>query len=213
MHQEKNIIPLYRMPIHLNDLQQMARSAYSGNTSLKIGDFTLFYATPTLKFYSDGHTIVVSVRGTQDARDAAADALLIVGKLNESERYKEDLHTLLQIQEKYPRSEWNYIAVGHSLGGAIIDRFLRAGLIRNALSYNPAPEPQEMGGNPYHRRIYHKDDPIYTIAGRFIPGIEVRSGNDSFWNILLKYAFPGGSLLNSYHRHLLGTFTGGFKNG
>jgi hypothetical protein len=198
------------MPIHLNDMQQMARSAYPGNTSPKIGDFTLFRSTPTLKFYSDGKTIVVSVRGTNDARDAAADAQLVIGKLNESDRYKADLHTLTELQKVAPPRRFNYIAVGHSLGGAIIDRFLRAGLIRNALSYNPAPEPQEMGGNPLHRRIYHKDDPIYTIAGRFIPGVEVRSGNDSFWNMLLKYAVPGGTFINAIHRHLLGAFKGGF---
>lgn len=200
------------MPILMSDMQQMAKSAYPGNTRRNIGAFSLFRSTPTLKFYHDNRSIIVSVRGTADTRDIAADSLLLIGKLNESDRYKADLNTLLEVQSKYPPTQFNYIAVGHSLGGAIIDRFLRAGLIKNALSYNPAPEPQELGGNPFHRRIYHNDDPIYQSVGRFIPGVEVRSGDRSFWGSLLKYGLPFGvgALLNSYFKHGLNTFTGGF---
>jgi len=196
----------------MSEMQQMAQSAYPGKTQLKIGAFSLFRSTPTLKFYHDNKSIVVSVRGTVDARDVAADSLLIIGKLDESERYKADLNTLLEVQRKYPPTKFKYIAVGHSLGGGIIDRFLRAGLIRNALSYNPAPEPQELGGNPKHRRVYHNDDPIYQIAGRFIPGVEVRYGDNTFWGNLVKYGLPFGvgSLINSYLKHGIGTFQGGF---
>jgi hypothetical protein len=198
------------MPIPMSDMQQMAQSAYPGKTRLKIGQFSLFNSTPTLKFYYKDNTIVVAVRGTYDAADGAADALLIVGKLNESARYKEDLKKLEEMQQRYPPSQFNYIAVGHSLGGAIIDRFLRLGLIKNALSYNPAPEPQELGGNPMHRRVYHVDDPIYVVAGRFIPNVEVRRGG-TFWGSLVKYGLPFGLgvLANAYFKHGLGTFQGG----
>lgn len=199
------------MPIPMSDMQQMAKSAYPGNTRKTIGGFSLFRSTPTLKFYHNNHTIVVSVRGTFDARDTAADGLLILGKLNESDRYKTDLTTLMDVQREYPPTEFNYIAVGHSLGGAIIDRFLRAGLIRNALSYNPAPEPQELKGNRFHRRVYHNDDPIYQTVGRFIPGIEVRYGDKTFWNSLVKYGLPFGlgAFTNAYYKHGLDTFQGG----
>jgi len=195
----------------MSDMQQMAKAAYPGNTRRSIGAFTLFHSTPTLKFYHDNRNIVVSVRGTSDARDTAADGLLIIGKLNESERYKNDLNILQEVQRQYPPSQFNYIAVGHSLGGAIIDRFLRAGLIRNALSYNPAPEPQELGGNPFHRRVYHSDDPIYQVVGRFIPRVEVRSGDKSFWGNIIKFGLPFGigALVNAYSKHGLGTFSGG----
>jgi hypothetical protein len=171
----------------------------------------LFRSTPTLKFYHDNRNIVVSVRGTFDAADTAADGLLLLGKLNESGRYKTDLNILQEVQTQYPPSKFNYIAVGHSLGGAIIDRFLRAGLIRNALSYNPAPEPQELKGNPFHRRVYHNDDPIYQVVGRFIPGVEVRRGDKSFWGNIIKFGLPFGigTLINAYSKHGLGTFSGG----
>lgn len=199
------------MPIPMSDMQQMAKSAYPGNTRRDIGGFKLFRSTPTLKFYYMNNTIVVSVRGTYDARDTAADGLLIIGKLNESDRYNADLNTLTEVQRQYPQPQFNYIAVGHSLGGAIIDRFLRAGLIRNALSYNPAPEPQELGGNPLHRRVYHNDDPIYQVVGRFIPGVEVRYGDKTFWGNMVKYGLPFGlgTLANAYFKHGLGTFSGG----
>jgi hypothetical protein len=202
------------MPIPMSDMQQMAKAAYPGNARPKIGAFSLFYSTPTLRFYHDDETIVVSVRGTFDARDATADGLLIIGKLNESERYKEDLKTLELVQSQYPPDEFNYIAVGHSLGGAIIDRFLRAGLIRGALSYNPAPEPQELGGNPMHRRVYHSDDPIYRTVGQFIPNVEVRRGDRTFWGNLVKYGLPFGLgfLANAYFKHGLGTFHGGLSH-
>lgn len=195
----------------MSDLQMMAKAAYPGNTRRNIGEFTLFKTTPTLKFYHDNKTIVVSVRGTADARDVAADGLLLLGKLNESERYKTDLSILQGVQQEYPPSQFNYIAVGHSLGGAIIDRFLRAGLIRNALSYNAAPEPQELKGNPLHRRVYHNDDPIYQSVGRFIPGVEVRSGSKSFWQSVVKYGLPFGigTVANAFIKHGLGAFQGG----
>jgi hypothetical protein len=85
------------------------------------------------------------------------------------------------------------------------------GLIRNALSYNPAPEPQELKGNPKHRRIYHEDDPLYNIAGRFIPGIELRKSKDPFWLKAIRRAVPL-QIANAYNaiaKHKLPTFEGG----
>lgn len=208
------------MPIHLSELQQMAVSAYPGKTKLQIGAFKLFYSTPSLKFYSDGTTVVVAVRGTYDARDFAAWSLVATGTLNTSSRFTDDLATLQTVKNKFPN--YNYIAVGHSLGSAIIDRFLRAGLIRNALSYNPAVEPQELRGNPLHRRIYNEDDPLYKIEGYLIPGIEVRRGSNTFWATLARHGIPGGkfigvfsntisNLVLSLNAHGLGSFIGGIS--
>ena len=199
------------MAIHLSYMQQMAAAAYEKNPSREIGGFKLLADSPTLKFYSAGKIIVVAVRGTDDARDFAAWHLVALGQLDNSPRFQEDLRSLIEFQQKYPRSEYTYIGVGHSLGGAIIDRFLRAGLLRNGLSYNAAPEPQELRGNPVHRRIYHEDDPLYKIAGRFIPGIEVRKSRDPFWLKYLRNFVPLG-IANAYNaivKHKLPTFEGG----
>ena len=199
------------MAIHLSYMQQMAAAAYEKNPPREIGGFKLLADSPTLKFYSAGKIIVVAVRGTDDARDFAAWHLVALGQLDNSPRFQEDLRSLIEFQQKYPRSEYTYIGVGHSLGGALIDRFLRMGLLRNGLSYNAAPEPQELRGNPVHRRIYHEDDPLYKIAGRFIPGIEVRKSRDPFWLKYLRNFVPLG-IANAYNaivKHKLPTFEGG----
>lgn len=189
----------------------MAAAAYDKNPPKEVGGFKLLADTPTLKFYSASNTIIVAVRGTDDTRDVAAWHLVAFGQLDNSPRYQEDLQALREFQKNYPKTQYNYIGVGHSLGGAIIDRFLRMGLLNNALSYNAAPEPQELKGNPVHRRIYHEDDPLYKIAGRFIPGIEVRKSRDPFWVKYLRKLVPLG-IANAYNaitKHKLPTFQGG----
>ena len=199
------------MSIPMSDLQQMVASTYNKNPIRKIWNFILFRNTPTINFFLHGKTIVVAVRGTDktDAADLKADALAIVGQLHSSERYQRDLHLLKEVQSVYPTSVYNYVGVGHSLGGAVLDNFLRAKLIRNALSYNPLPQPQDLGGNPYHRRVYHSDDFIYKSIGRFIPNVEVRHTKEGFWGTLAKYVIPFHSWWNTIDKHTLDTFRGG----
>jgi hypothetical protein len=199
------------MAIHLSYMQQMAAAAYEKNPPQEIGGFKLLEATPTLKFYNSGRIIIVAVRGTDDARDFAAWHLVALGQLDNSPRFQEDLRTIIDFEMDFPKNEYFYIGVGHSLGGAIIDRFLRMGFLSRSLSYNAAPEPQELRGNPVHRRIYHEDDPLYKIAGRFIPGIEVRKSRDPFWLKYLRNFIPLG-IANAYNaviKHKLPTFQGG----
>ena len=201
------------MPIQRTYLQQMAQSAYSGKTKLQIGPFSLIHSTPTLKFYLDNKLIVVAIRGTQDNADLQADAFAIAGKLGDSDRYKKDLETLKLVQSKLKRPEYRYIAVAHSLGGAILDRFLRANLIQNGLSYNPLPEPQELRGNPLHKRIYNNNDPIYKVVGHLIPNVEVRNASEPFWKYWLRFALPFniGNLFEMYNSHKIRSFKGGKK--
>jgi len=199
----------YRM-IPLGDIQQMANAAYSPNPPEQIGKFTLFEQTATLKFYYSGKYIVVCIRGTKpsDQRDLAADALAGIGRLRDSARWKADLATVEEVQRDFPRSHFYYIGVGHSLGGALLDLFLRGGYIRSGISYNAFPEPHELKGNPYHRRIYSDEDPIYKYLARVIPGIEVRKSNDPIWKRLLKFS-PPYAIWNALQKHTLDTFRGG----
>lgn len=199
-------------------LQAMAQSAYSGKTKLKLANFSLLYATPTLKFYKHdgGRLIVVAIRGTQlnDSNDVAADIAAFAGQLRNTERYRKDKEALELVQSKFPRPEYRYIAVGHSLGGAILDLFLRDGLIQNGMSYNPLAEPHELGGNSLHHRIYHKDDPLYKLFGHKIPNIEVRTTKEPIWKYFLKHylPFPLGDLFQYYDRHKIRIFKGGAKS-
>ena len=197
--------------IKKSTLQQMAKSAYSGYTKMQIDDYKLVFSTPTLKFYlNPNKSIVVAIRGTNpsDSEDIQADGLAIIGRLRDSNRYKKDLKTLEEFQTKFPKSEYRYTGVGHSLGGGLLDLFIRGGLLRNGLSYNGLVEPQELKGNPAHHRIYHKDDPIYKVAGRFIPNVEVVSSREPFWKYMLEYSLPFGlgTLFKAYDRHRIDAF-------
>lgn len=201
--------------IHKAVLQQIAQSAYSGRTRLQIGPYKLIHASPTLKFYHEPNSdlILVGIRGTQlsDKRDLAADYLALGGRLRESDRYKADLETLKKVQRHFSPTKYRYVGIGHSLGGAILDLFLRDGLIKNGLSYNPLVEPQEMGGNPKHHRIYHKDDPLYKWFGHKIPNVEVRTTPEPMWKFFLKHYLPEplGDLFQYYDRHKIRIFRGG----
>jgi len=199
----------FRM-IPIGDIQQMASAAYSPNPPDQIGTFTLFHHTDTLKFYYSGRYIVIAIRGTRpsDSRDLAADALAGVGRLRDSERWGRDKATVEEIQREFPRSQFHYIGVGHSLGGALLDLLLRGGYIRDGVSYNAFPEPHELKGNPLHRRIYNAEDPIYKLLARVIPGIEVRRSNDPWWKRLLKFS-PPYAVWNALQKHTLDTFQGG----
>lgn len=188
----------------LADMQIIAESAYTGKTRKQVGSFELFYATPTLKFYKDDKIIIVSIRGTQDQRDFSSWPNVAFGTLNNSARFQTDLQTLTEVQKSYPQTEYYYVGVGHSLGAAIMDRFIAMGLIKTGLSYNGAVEPQFVKQNSLHRRIYNAADPLYNIVGRFIPGVEVRPISLATG---IRSLFSG--LYASYKAHMLSNFQGG----
>jgi hypothetical protein len=98
------------------------------------------------------------------------------------------------------------MGVGHSLGGAILDVFLKNHLVEYAVSYNPLVQPQDLGGNPLHRRIYHEGDFLYKLFGHRIPGVEVRKSNNSMWNMLFNQTIP---FYDALQKHKLSTFIGG----
>jgi len=199
------------LPISL--LQVLARASYSGRTPLRAGGFELVRSSPTIKIYRKGDGIVVSVRGTDptDKNDLVADFASVKGTLRESTRYKQDEAFLRKFQEDFPRSKFRYTAVGHSLGGAIIDGFFRDKLIDNAFSFNPMIEPHERGGNPLHRRLYNNEDPLYLAFGKGVRGVEVRDPRDPLWLAWAKFKLPTGlrELFALYDAHRLQKFKGG----
>jgi hypothetical protein len=191
-------------------LQQMAVASYSSNPPQNIGEFKLVKQSPTLKFYYDEpkRFMVVAIRGTKltDQHDLIADALAVSGNLKNSYRYKNDLRQLREVKKLYPNTR--FFGVGHSLGGAILDLFLRNGLIAAGMSYNGFPEPQERQGNPLHHRIYHTGDFIYKMFASKIPNIELRTTSEPFWKHLLKFAMPI-DVFTGVDRHMLERFKGG----
>ena len=152
-----------------NILQQIATASYSNDPPILIGDYTLVSQTHGLVFYSLKDTIVVGIRGTQDYKDIIADARIPFGTVASSDRFNDDLHSLLEIQGYYPPIDYDYYGVAHSLGGVILDIFLDMGLLKNGVSYNPAIQRHQVKETTTkNERIYHKSDPLYKLAKPFL---------------------------------------------
>lgn len=149
-----SIIP-GRAKVEASSLPSLAKEAYSSNPK-DVGGYKLVEKTPTLLLYKKGNSYTVSVRGTADFRDVKADANIPFNRLNQTDRYKHDLETIKKFKQKHPG---NYTAVGHSLGGAIVDEFIREGLVTSGTSYNPAVQLGNI--RPENKRIHASGDPLH----------------------------------------------------
>ena len=152
------------------DLQPLARASYQKTPPHQVGSYTLVYETPTLKFYKSDvtNTIIAAIRGTADARDVSAWAPVAMNTLDKTARWQEDNETFQKVQEQYPQSEFDYYAVGHSLGGAIADLALKNGYVKEALSFNAAVQRADLGNaNAKHKRIYAHSDLLGKLGSWF----------------------------------------------
>jgi predicted alpha/beta-fold hydrolase len=68
-----------------------------------------------------------NVAGTHSMNDWGTNAMLAIGKLKNTKRYKEADETLKKAQEKYKPT--NTAITGHSLGGAIAQNFHNRGSV------------------------------------------------------------------------------------
>ena len=134
----------------------MAKEAYKTHSS-DVGDYKLVKKTPTMALYKKDNEFVVSIRGTSELDDVKADLTLPFNKLNTSGRYKKDLEIIKKWKHEYPSAKWT--GVGHSLGGAILDEFIREGLVESGTSYNPAIQPGNI--RPENERLHALGDPLY----------------------------------------------------
>jgi len=171
-------------------LKSMADASYQNNYSDNIDGFNLIEQTDTLKFFQSTSQpfIVVAVRGTADFQDFQAWIPSAINNIQNTERYKIDTAELLNIQKQYPPTAYTYYATGHSLAGAIIDSWLKIGLITEARTYNPAIAYTDLNNTSINNyRVYSDGDPLYNIMGRFASGRkEVRNyvvPNVKWWNV------------------------------
>ncbi|ULY68418.1 hypothetical protein [Essdubovirus chlorellae] len=171
-------------------LKQMADASYQNNYGDTIDGFDLINQTDTLKFFKATYAnlIVVAVRGTADFQDFQAWIPSAINNIQNTERYNIDTTELLNFQQQYPRPAFTYYATGHSLAGAIIDNWLKAGYITEARTYNPAISYSDILDPTINNyRVYSDGDPLYNIMGRFAKGRkEVRNyvvPNVRWWNV------------------------------
>ena len=203
-----------------SDIQKIAKASYDKAPPDNIGDSVLIKSTPTLKFYKNGDTIIVAVRGTADTADWTKNNVFIpTNSLKSGSRYGADEAVIREVQRQYPHDQYHYYGVGHSLGGALLDEFIEAGLIDNGLSYNPAVQPKEFNKTESkNERIYNSGDALYQSMGKRLksnPEVRENKKDNNSWFSKLARIIPGatGSLVSTANdyldAHKLDRFEGG----
>lgn len=189
-------------------LWQLENESYEKNPKKNVDKWLLLNPySDGIKCYLQNNIIVCAIRGTADLKDIQADLRIANGSLYKSKIYLEDKRTLLDIQAQYPKEQYYYFGVAHSLGGAILDQFLHEGLLIKGVSYNPAVELKYINNNNNHR-IYNEYDPLYKIFGKIASNVEVRKNNSIFKKVL--NLTPYANIALSLKSHLLSNFKGGF---
>lgn len=195
-------------------LKTIADNSYKATSDemAPVPGFTLKEKTPTLVFYQkDGENImVIGVRGTADFRDFRAWFSTAFSVIPDSQRFKEDLATVTEFQQRFPVSSFTYYATGHSLGGTLIDELIKRGMVKEARTYNPAIETSDIPNvelSKKNKRIYADGDPLYLLQGRFDNPTEVRPSYKYYPSSVMDY-IPG---YDKYKQHVLANpvFTGG----
>lgn len=171
----------------LDDLAKMVASTYKEGDP-RIQGYTLLSKTPTVSFFQVNrkrNVIIIALRGTAftDINDISADLGIVktivedantARNVRNSQRYINDVKTIKDFQntasQYLPRPSANlvYYAVGHSLSGAMIDELLDDGLVKSAVSFNPAIERVNFAKDNNNHRVYLSCDVLYNLLGKFI---------------------------------------------
>ena len=216
-HYSKEPLPLERAKAQLKALYSaqsrgeikgggdadFAKAAYESKAPASVDGYALMVSTPTLKIYGKDGDYIVAIRGTYSTEDAKADASLAVGTLSSTARYKKDAEVLRRFREGHSGS---YRGIGHSLGGAILDQFLKDGLVDSGTSFNPAVSPGDFDKELKNKRIYKEGDPLYQLMGRHTKGAEVRKEKPSLTRKLVSFIPYFGKLYNAYKSHQIEGF-------
>ena len=173
----------------LYTLWRMSLAAKKASPDPVIDGWHLQHATIDLKFYTKGDCGIVSVRGTKNAEDWATNSQIPLGKAEEGTRVQRDIQHMRSERSRLASRVKYWYAVGHSLGGAICDIFIAKGLIKEAVSFNPAVEPQYARSSRNHR-YYHADDPLYYFLGKNAAVAGVIPGQDYSWYDWASWAAP-----------------------
>ena len=128
------------------------------------------YDSPTFDVYINEKQkiILITIRGTKTTSmgDLYADYKLAFNNLKASNRFKGDVDKMKAIIRKYNPNEYLYYITGHSLGGAIVNEFMRRfPFIKYATTFNSASQPQDIKqqNNEKVKRIYVDKDFLYRF--------------------------------------------------
>jgi hypothetical protein len=144
--------------------KSLSKASYESES--KVPGFFLLTESPTIKAYkrASDNAIVIAVRGTYDAEDVKADALLLFNALTSSNRYKRDLRFVKKILDVYGYD--NVYVTGHSLGGAIAEQLKRdIPQIKGGTTFNPAYQLKDLfNTNSNIQKKYSTYDPLSLIG-------------------------------------------------
>lgn len=180
--------------------EKIAQAAYAVTPPDQIGSYRLVRSTPTLKFYRLGKQIVIGVRGTKDARDVASWPLVATSNVQGGARFHEDAEVLQDFKNDHALEDLEYYAVGHSLGGVIVDIMIKNGEVIAGVSFNPAIQLTDLHARLPNKRIYHYDDPLYMLMGRLSTDPTVVVGKTSWWEKLVSVIPYYGTLYKVYSK-------------
>lgn len=173
-----------------------------------VGGYTVVAKSPTTTIYRDSFfdAFVVAIRGTADWTDLKAWLPTATNSVTNTDRWERDFHFLSEFQKTYPPDKYIYYGVGHSLGGEILDQFIKRGMIQKVRSYNPAillGDIRDADLAKMNARIYASADPLYNLEGRLDHPTEVRQSPPSgiFFNPITR--------IRDQHSLLNPVFTGG----
>lgn len=180
-------------------LSTIARMGYkTGNELLtNVDGWELFEQTPNLRFYRKDGEMIVAVRGSKTLSDwTDSNTRLFQNKVREGQRYKDDRAAIERMLQYAPVM----YGVGHSLGGALLDEFIKDGLVKEAVSFNPAVQPENWENEELAKkntRVYYEGDPVYEIMGRYTTGSQVVKARPDDWIVEYATRFPNFKNINS----------------
>jgi len=182
-------------------------------TGLKkeLSDFKVNGGSPSLSTVeqksASSNNIKMTTNRYSNFNDLKADASIAFNRLEYSQRYKIDKADLKKFIAKNPGT---YYGTGHSLGGAILDLFIREGMINEGISFNPAIQSRDYQSDSYlkNKRIYESCDPLYKTMGRFAKGSQANTnakGNILECHSLSNFdSITGGKKLKHIKKYLKG---------
>jgi hypothetical protein len=191
------------------DMQRMCEQAYAlfnGQVPVNVGKWDLIKQTPEDLLYRNGNTFVVAVRGTQGAPsgdDWSANVTIPINGLANTVRFRKDLVTVQGWKQEFTGGTW--FATGHSLGGAICDELLRAGLVSEAYTFNPAVQTKDFNGKLLNHRVYARGDPLYQLFGRLTSGAVLQPATSMRTELLTRVS-PTYFATNALDQHNLSAF-------
>lgn len=105
--------------------------------------------------------------------------------------------------QKHPAPPgYRLLATGHSMGGAYADQLIEDGIVKEAITFNPAIQLKDLN-NTGNTRYYNRNDFLYKIIG--MHASNVHTINNTFFD-KVDYAIGFLNLLKSYFAHKIEEF-------